>query len=206
MSDRATKWSITINNPIERDEENISKARQQGWSVEGQKEVGENGTEHYQLLVDTKKQQRFAAMKKAFPRAHIEVCRNVAALKKYVHKEETRVAELMSDNEQYPSLQKLWDLFYKWLLDNNHDWRYGSYSQQRWLDLFDKFIENAIQNGYVVETMAVNPQIRSCIKNYGYSIMWRSFNRIEDLHSNGGEPRRQTDEDSVADTNITEDV
>lgn len=46
-SDRSIYWSITINNPREDDEENIAVARQRGWIVEGQKEVGENGTPHY---------------------------------------------------------------------------------------------------------------------------------------------------------------
>lgn len=46
-TDRATAWSVTINNPNESDEEAINLARQKGWTVQGQKEVGDEGTPHY---------------------------------------------------------------------------------------------------------------------------------------------------------------
>lgn len=89
MSDqRATCWSITINNPKEDEYKIVLPAR---WKLEGQLERGAEGTEHYQGMLNTP-QVRFAAVKKVFPRAHIEVARNKVALAKYVHKEETRVA------------------------------------------------------------------------------------------------------------------
>lgn len=90
---RATCWSLTINNPTKSDEEWIQQARQKGWQVEGQLEKGKEGTEHYQLMVKTP-QVRFSAVKKQFPRAHIEIARNPAALAQYVAKEETREADL----------------------------------------------------------------------------------------------------------------
>lgn len=43
---RHSTWSVTINNPTQSDEDAIHQARQRGWSVEGQKEVGEQGTPH----------------------------------------------------------------------------------------------------------------------------------------------------------------
>lgn len=103
MSERATNWSVTINNPIKADEENINLARQKGWMVEGQLEKGDNGTPHYQLIVKTP-QMRFSALKKAFPRAHIEVAKNVKALETYVKKDETRIGQLPDASEFYPSL------------------------------------------------------------------------------------------------------
>ena len=64
MSDRATCWSITINNPLPADDENIARAKQRsGWKVEGQLEKGENGTPHYQLMVKTP-QIRFDPLRK----------------------------------------------------------------------------------------------------------------------------------------------
>jgi len=111
MSDRATCWSVTINNPLPADDENIALAKQKsGWKVEGQLEKGENGTPHYQLMVKTP-QTRFGSIKKAFPRAHIEPARDIKALSKYVSKEETRIGTLPL-NDKYPSLTVLWDLFY----------------------------------------------------------------------------------------------
>ena len=82
---RSNIWSLTINNPTADDEECIQLARQKGWKVEGQKEVGKEGTPHYQLMLKTP-QVRFSAVKKLFPRAHIEIARNATALAQYVTK------------------------------------------------------------------------------------------------------------------------
>ena len=190
MTQRANSWSITINNPVASDEENIALARQKEWKVEGQKEVGENGTPHYQLLVKTP-QIRFSAVKKVFPRAHIEIARNVKALEQYVTKEETRVGQLPQVSELYPSLQKLWDMFYVYLMDRDSlsELHLCKYKPDEWLSTFDNFICKMIEKGYVVETMAVNPQIRSAIKNYGFSIFLRSKIRRQ--------TDRQTDEKNV---------
>lgn len=123
MSDRATCWSLTINNPTEDDDECIARARQKGWKVDGQPEKGEKDrTRHYQLILKTP-QVRFSAVKKAFPRAHIQIARNPAALEQYCHKEETRDGELPSSSDKYPSLSKFWMLVYK----NCHS--------QNWIDL-----------------------------------------------------------------------
>jgi len=198
MSDtRGTSWSVTINNPTAADEENISLARQRGWKVEGQKEVGENGTPHYQLLVKTP-QVRFSAVKKSFPRAHIEIARNVAALEQYVKKEETRVGQLETQSEMYPSLQKLWDMFYDYLFVKYEgiSFELHKITPAQWLSRFDNFICKMIEEGYVVETMAVNPQIRSAIKNYGASIFYRSEIRRQKTD-------RQTDKNNVALDDIT---
>lgn len=185
---RASCWSVTINNPITADDENISLARQKGWKVEGQLEKGENGTPHYQLMVKTP-QIRFSAIKKQFPRAHIEIAKNREALELYVHKVETREGELTVNQDAYPSLQKLWDLFTAWIERRDELLAKETWKPEKFLQRFDMFIEDAILDGFVVETMAVNPQIRSSIKNYGRAIVIRSINRRQ--------TDRQTDENSV---------
>jgi hypothetical protein len=91
---RSTCWSITINNPTAADDELVRTATNEyAWIKEiiGQKEVGENGTEHYQLCVRTN-QVRFSQLKSVFSRAHIEPARNMLALQKYVVKPETAVS------------------------------------------------------------------------------------------------------------------
>lgn len=173
MTDRATAWSLTINNPTQADEESIQLARQKGWQVIGQLEEGENGTKHYQLLLKTPR-IRFGGVKKLFPRAHIEVARNVAALEQYVQKDDTRVAHLQQDQEKYPSLQRLWSLFADWIDEKGLAMAAETWTPEKWLTRFDHFIEDLIYAGYVVETMAVNPQIRACIKSYGRAIVIRS--------------------------------
>ena len=191
---RASAWSITINNPVASDDEQVALTRQKsGWSVIGQKEIGENGTPHYQLMVRTP-QVRFSALKKAFP-AHIEVCRDPKALEKYVQKEDTRVGSLPA-NELYPSLQTLWDKFSEYADDNYK--KYGphiSWNPDYFLERFDHFINQMIENGYVVETMGVNPQMRSCVKNYGSAILNRSKVRRQ--------TDRQTDVEDISPSSIT---
>lgn len=169
MSDRATCWSVTINNPISADDENISLAKQRsGWKVDGQLEQGENGTKHYQLMVKTP-QVRFATIKKAFPRAHIEPARNAKALAEYVHKDDTRVGSIPS-NDKYPSLTALWELFDEYLRTEQEAVPTGEGA----LVLFDQFISTYIELGYHIETMGVNPQIRSSVKKYLPSIIFRT--------------------------------
>lgn len=185
MSDRATCWSVTINNPTKTDDDNIAMVKQKsGWAVYGQKEVGANGTEHYQLMVTTP-QVRFTAVKKAFPRAHIEIARDRKALTKYVNKEETRTGALPTDTK-YPSQQKLWDMFAEWLDDKGSWWDWDG---EKALTQFDRFICAKIDEGYIVETIAVNPQTRSCVKNYFVPIIQRSNVRRQ--------TDRQTDEKNV---------
>jgi len=169
MSDRATCWSVTINNPISADDENISLAKQRsGWKVDGQLEQGENGTKHYQLMVKTP-QVRFATIKKAFPRAHIEPARNAKALAEYVHKDDTRIGSIPS-NDKYPSLTALWTLFDEYLRTEQHAVPTGEEA----LVVFDQFISLYIELGYHIETMGVNPQIRSSVKKYLPSIIFRT--------------------------------
>lgn len=179
-TDRATCWSLTINNPNEGDEEAINLARQKGWRVEGQIEEGAEGTPHYQLMVKTP-QTRFSTIKKAFPRAHIEVARNEVALEQYVHKAETRLAPLATPSEMYPSLSKLWDLIYQYCLMTNVDTIRLRHRGECPMDTFDFAIRFLILRGYCVETMGVNPQIRSCWKNYATELMKRSADR-QDRH------------------------
>jgi len=171
MSDRATCWSVTINNPLPADDENIARAKQKsGWKVEGQLEQGENGTPHYQLMVKTP-QTRFGSIKKAFPRAHIEVARNVKALSEYVHKDDTKIGSLPA-NDKYPSLTALWELFDEYLRTEQQAVPTGEEA----LVVFDQFTSLYIERGYHIETMGVNPQIRSSVKKYLPSIIFRTRN------------------------------
>lgn len=174
MTERATSWSITINNPTASDEEAIALARQKGWKVDGQLEKGAQGTPHYQLAVRTP-QVRFSQVKKAFPRAHIEVARNPVALQAYVHKSDTQIAPLQVQSDRYPSLSKLWDLIYERICDEvgapADDLQPSEYT----LDLFDKVVYQLIADGYHVETMGVNPQVRGCFLKFGKALMTRAF-------------------------------
>lgn len=171
---RATCWSVTINNPTEADEEAIARCRQSSWKVEGQLEKGEGGTLHYQLLVRTP-QVRFSAVKKQFPRAHIEVARNQSALANYVTKEDTREAQLPTAQEMYPSLSKFWSLVIHEI--DSYDQTADLYNDPHLpLDLttLDYATERLICKGYHVESTSVNPQVRASWKRFAKSIAYRA--------------------------------
>lgn len=199
-SDRATFWSVTINNPTVDDHECVSVARAKGWRVDGQVECGENGTPHFQLLVKTP-QVRFSALKKTFPRGHIEIARNPAALSKYVVKEETRVADLPEQNNKYPSLSRLYDLIWERFDTNDKEgWdffdeskypRFYSDRLQDWieadpLDWLDAVARDLIDQGYFVEHHICNPSVRAAWKRFHKNILSRSRQRVLEI-------RRQTD-------------
>lgn len=183
MSDnRATCWSVTVNNPTPATEEQIALARQKGWKVDGQLEKGSKGTPHYQLMVRTP-QVRFAAVTKQFPGAHVEQARNPAALSKYVAKEDTRVGVLAAPSDYYPSLSRYWELVISTLdawgcINHNHIcnpkeergpfWWKTAPSRYRSEPLvaLDDVTAHLIEQGYHVESLACNPNIR---------MQWRKF-------------------------------
>jgi len=205
---KSTYWSLTINNPNDSDEEDIQRARQKGWKVEGQKEQGENGTTHYQLMLHTPSQPRWSAVHKAFRRAHIEIARKPLALQQYVHKEETRIGQLVEQSELYPSLSKLWDLILNYYHTGlNKDGFictddttittpvefYNSHTHsilvREPLKLFDQAIKHLISQGYHVESMAVNPSTRSCWKNYAQEILTRAAKKY---NTKDADPNHET--------------
>jgi len=194
MDNRATCWSVTINNPTSTDMEQIALARQKGWKVEGQLEQGTEGTPHYQLLVKTP-QVRFSAVKKAFPRGHVEQARNAVALQQYVNKEEGRLSGLPTAQEKYPSLSKFWILVYQQFAAQNWLDLCDEFPKVLWtrevgkqpiLSLFDKSVGNLIDVGYHVESIAANPATRSMFKSFWQNIFLRSYNELM-------ETDRQTD-------------
>lgn len=181
---RSTCWSLTINNPTDDDEECIALARQKGWKVTGQKEAGTEGTPHYQLMLRTP-QVRFSAVKKAFPRAHIEAARELAALEKYVGKEEGRISLLPVAQAKYPSLSKFWKLI--WERINERDihiiqaWEgdiewceaKGGFPLPTREQAYHEAVGMLISRGYYVETIAVNPATLSSWKRHGDDILRR---------------------------------
>jgi len=205
---RSNCWSLTINNPTDADTEAMALARQRGWKVEGQLEKGLEGTEHYQLRLMTP-QVRFSAVKKQFPRAHIEPARDATALGKYVTKEATRLASLPTGQDRYPSLSKLWDLIYQhYNTEDKEGWDllsldtiagfYNEHSDTEFtktpLVVFDKAVRDLITQGYHIESLCANPSTRSMWKLYAREIITRSHkSAAEDGCSTLETEDRQTD-------------
>lgn len=192
---RATCWSLTINNPNNSDEEFIALARQKGWKVDGQLEKGAEGTPHYQLILRTP-QVRFSQVKKAFPRAHIEIARNPAALAAYTQKSETALAPLLASSSKYPSLSMFWDLIFGEDPFPESCASNGALGQQRRLDYLDERTRDLIRRGYHVETMAINPQTRSAFAKFAFELHARV---LEDRQT------RQTVQEVVVPTTYNQD-
>lgn len=187
MSIRANVWSVTINNPTSNDDQNIAVARQRGWKVYGQLESGESSTPHYQLMLKTP-QVRFSAVKKAFPRAHIEVSRNPQALAAYVQKSETRVGSLSISQDRYPTLSQV----YRWFA-----FYYNDMKKERpnisTLEAFDLMCAQKIRQGFYIDANVMNPQIRAFIKKFGVHVAHRELSSIDrqtDRHPNLFSPPR----------------
>jgi len=202
MSDRGTAWSITLNMKNvsrERCEQMIKDARLSNWGVQGQIEVGKEGTQHYQLLLKTP-QVRFSAVKKVFPTAHIEKARNVKALEQYVHKDEGRVEEMKTIERKFVAFPEVRNKFFQWVVQEGYE-HTGCY--ERKLALWDEFIGLSIQERIECDVVGVNPQYRSIIQRY-----WNSFVAVavEDIEVDNlkynqermnDNIRRQTDRQTV---------
>jgi len=172
--DRGTCWSITINNPTE---DEYLTALPPGWRLEGQLEKGTEGTVHYQGMLRTP-QVRFPAVKRHFPRAHIEIARNIAALQQYVHKDESRVAEIRSNDSL--TVFKLQEL----VIEQWDQKEYEAYfemekcdSRAAHLAYADALVRNLIRNGMKggIEYVAINPMWRSAWKYFGEAMVARKL-------------------------------
>lgn len=177
MTERGTHWSITINNPTEED----VRCETPGWKLSGQYEQGKEGTRHFQGMLKTP-QVRFSAVKRAFPRAHIEKARDPKALALYVNKEDTRVATYAATG--VPTIFE-----YQRIVANA--WDSAEFSRRRSSDLWlkradydvgnlalhyvDEICAEKIEQGALgLEFIAINPMWRSSWKKFYSSIISRN--------------------------------
>lgn len=191
--ERATCWSITINNPKL---EEYSIPLPPSWSLDGQLEKGSEGTEHYQGMLKTP-QVRFSAVKKVFPRAHIEVARNPNALKKYVHKEETRIAEV----DRIPTLFEYQTIIANKWVEDEYQERVKRCIQSNKIPDFDeiamRYIDTLvaadIESGRRgAEFIAINPMWCSSWKHF-----WRSIIKRNGASSAKGSPQVSRPQEAV---------
>lgn len=200
--DRGTCWSITINNPKDED---IKVDLPAAWKLQGQMERGEEGTEHYQGMLSTP-QVRFSAVKKIFPRAHIELAKNRKALEKYVHKPETRIAEVNDVVSNIPTLfayqhtiASRWnddefDAFVRLKRESMGEDEYAKYKESDLaLDYVDYLVGQDIIAGVCgIEYIAINPMWRSAWKKFYRQLVTRErklksqqdiYNAVQEVHA-----------------------
>lgn len=87
-NNRSRAWFMTWNSFPENWRSQLS---QKSHTYFGQVEIGESGNRHVQACFRFETQRTFGAVQAMFPGAHIEVCKDWTAAKKYCTKEETRV-------------------------------------------------------------------------------------------------------------------
>ena len=172
--ERATCWSITINNP---EEVEYKVELPPGWTLEGQLEKGEEGTLHFQGMLKTP-QVRFSAVKKVFPRGHIEVARNRKALEKYVNKVDTRVEKVEKNESRIPTLFEYQGIIAgKWDAEGYNKWtqNFPNKSPDEVAMLYlDSLVAEDIEGGRRgAEFIAINPEWRSSWKRFWRSIIKR---------------------------------
>jgi len=185
---KATCWSITINNP---EEGEVTVGGNPGWKLQGQYEQGEGGTKHFQGMITTP-HIRFSQVKRQFPRAHIEIARNRGALAVYVNKEETRVGEYNTD--QVKNMFQAQDMI-------AGDWDQEEYDDM-WnlhvairhkrgkspddpseiaMKYLDELVDRRIRGGEKgIEMIAVNPMWRSSWKRFYAAIITRHARQTQD--------------------------
>jgi len=207
-NNRGTCWSVTINNPTESD---LKPELPAGWRMEGQMEKGDEGTEHFQGMVNTP-QVRFSALKKVFPRAHIELAKNRKALEKYVHKPETRIGEVDNVVSNIPTLfayqhtiaarwdDDEWNMFYNTRREQEGGTTVVS-KQEAEADIalayVDYLVGLDIEKGVCgIEYIAINPMWRSAWKKFYRQLVNRERTAIlksqQDIYNAREEDAPQT--------------
>ena len=84
---RSRSYFLTINNPESNELPQDSLEKYAVW----QREKGENGTEHLQAVVHFSNAVSFSKVKKLYPTAHIEVCKDLNSSIEYCQKDDTRI-------------------------------------------------------------------------------------------------------------------
>lgn len=190
MTDRGTCWSITINNPLPGDLNVVFPNNK--WKMQGQMEMGVEGTMHYQGMLETP-QVRFSAVKRLLPRAHIELAKNRRALEKYVTKTETRVAEVAAITSNIPTLfdyqhtiAEKWDdiAFEQFVIGFSDEYIAKHSIDEVALQYVDKLVSEDIKNGVCgIEYIAINPMWRSAWKRFWKAMIHRE--RMAKINSYG---------------------
>lgn len=177
-------WSITINDKEEKLTDKDLISAMPGWKLEGQWERGESGTRHFQGYLNTPP-VRFNAVKRAYPTAHIEICRDVGALKSYVHKDDSRISTY--EPTKVPSMFE-----FQTQVSAVWNWRdFSDYVEQQnkealsakeiktiddhAMGYLDMLVSEMIEEGALgLEFLAINPMWRSSWKKFWRAILKRN--------------------------------
>lgn len=183
---KSNKWCITYwltdGRTIDALNE-LVKNMPENWSLEGQIEQGLDSQQklHAQLFLKTER-TRGTKIIKYFPNCYIDEAKNPFALQKYVHKEDTRVAEFKTIENRSPSWPLVRDKFFDWLIETEPFYSHIKDDMDERvsprLEYWDKFITLSVAEGMNVELVGVNPQYRSAIRRYWSGFITRAECRL----------------------------
>jgi len=182
MAEKSSRWAITVYEPQFGCLEVMPPiVAEWGWQDET---CPTTGKLHKQGYVRTHQQQRFAAMKKAFPGVHLEVARDWNKLLNYCKKKDTAVAgTTVHQTNDIPSL-----FTYSEELAN----RLAEQQRIRKVDYddVDLMVRKDIESGRKgIEWIATNPQFITTWKKYWYEMIIRARYPQTD---------RQTDNETIS--------
>lgn len=198
MSVRGTYWSITIfydvnDNPV--DETYTLPLLEPGWKCEGQIErCPETQRLHFQGKLKTP-QVRLSKLSSIFGKKnHFEIAKNIVALSNYVHKQDTRVCEVAT--QQTMNMYEFSDYIVGLWKQEDFEERIDRWQQ----DAFDKEGSKLTRGDIVLEY--VDSLVRLCIRegvrgaewhatNPAFRAMWKKFG--EEVALRKGTADRQTD-------------
>lgn len=183
MTDRGSCWSITI---FDDAYENATLPAK--WALSGQMEkCPTTGVQHFQGMLTTP-QIRFSAVKRVFPKAHIELCKNKIALVKYVKKEDTRIQSIPDRSSNIPTLWDYSDSLATAYNSDEFEVFKTKYTEKdivkmtqndMILEYIDTLVSLDIERGLKgIEFIAINPMFRSAWKKFGISMIRRAESNI----------------------------
>lgn len=188
--ERHSAWSLTLFNNEWKDFQHST------WDLEGQEELcPETGKLHYQGMLHTG-QVRWSAVKKVFPKAHIEPCRDPVALRKYVHKEATRAPAPRTGRTM--NRDKFFADVFEHMWNSDADHMEEDIKTDRHCNLLLQVVEQMLMAGgdWSYSYMAMNPQTKQLWERFRnvYYTSWR-----EEYENNiaGGQIEDANDNESV---------
>jgi len=169
MTEKSSRWAMTVFEPQFKCLEVVPPiVAEWGWQDEV---CPTSGKLHKQGYIRTYQQQRFAAMKKAFPGVHLEIARDWNKLLNYCNKTDTAVAGTqVHEKNDIPSLFTYSTELAKRLSRGYAAGLVNSY--ERVMDYVSLDIMDTKMRG--IEWIATNPQFITTWKKYWREMLFRA--------------------------------
>jgi len=180
---KAAKWCITYWLTDDRTLETLQTLvdnMPSNWHLEGQIEQGHSTDDklHAQLFLKTE-HTRGTKVAKHFPNCYLDTAQNPFALKNYVHKKDTRIAEFKTVENRSPQWREVRKVFFKWYATTYPNQVTFGITDEDKMVYWDRFIGISLEDGMEIDLIGVNPQYRSCIMRYWHNALRMALSEIQ---------------------------